>query len=221
MSRHTTLRIGGPAERLVCPDSERQLLTAWQSSAGNWSCPVLLIGRGSNLLVSDQGLRGVVLCPRAETRRDHLHRRGTLPAPAGLTLARAANFAAEQGYAGLEFAHGIPGTVGGAIYMNAGAYGGEMKDIITRVEVLDSDGTVRWLPADECGFSYRAQPGSPRAGSGSCRRRCSSHRAAAGRSMRSWTGLGLPAGRSSRWNTHRRKRVQAPARGNSAGCGAH
>ena len=116
---------------------------------------MLLIGRGSNLLVSDQGLRGVVLCPRAETGGITCTGEGRFRLPAGLTLARAANFAAEQGYAGLEFAHGIPGTVGGAIYMNAGAYGGEMKDIITRVEVLDSDGTVRWLPADECGFSYQ------------------------------------------------------------------
>lgn len=154
MSRHTTLRIGGPAERLVCPDSERQLLTA-AKLCRELELPVLLIGRGSNLLVSDQGLRGVVLCPRAETGEITCTGEGRFRLPAGLTLARAANFAAEQGYAGLEFAHGIPGTVGGAVYMNAGAYGGEMKDIITRVEVLDSDGTVRWLPADECGFSYR------------------------------------------------------------------
>lgn len=160
MSRHTTLRIGGPAERLVCPDSKRQLLTS-AKLCRELELPVLLIGRGSNLLVSDQGLRGVVLCPRVETGEITCTGEGRFRLPAGLTLARAANFAAEQGYAGLEFAHGIPGTVGGAVYMNAGAYGGEMKDIITRVEVLDSDGAVRWLPADECGFSYRAKPVLP------------------------------------------------------------
>lgn len=154
MSRHTTLRIGGPAERLVCPDSERQFLAAVKLCR-ELELPVHLIGRGSNLLVSDQGLRGVVLCPRAEMGEIVTTGEGRFRLPAGLTLARAANYAAEQGFAGLEFAHGIPGTVGGAVYMNAGAYGGEMKDIITRVEVLDPDGTVRWLPAEECGFSYR------------------------------------------------------------------
>lgn len=181
---------------------------------------MLLIGRGSNLLVSDQGLRGVVLCPRAETRRDHLHRRGTLPAPGGTHLARAANFACGAGLCGLEFAHGIPGTVGGAVYMNAGAYGGEMKDIITRVEVLDSDGTVRCSQRTNAG-SATGTAGSPIAGSGFSRRRYSSHRAAAGRSMRSWTGLGLPAGRNSRWNTRRQEARSSARRGNSAGCGAH
>ena len=117
---------------------------------------MLLIGRGSTpcwFRIRDCGAWCSV--PGQRPVRSPAPARGRFRLPAGLALARAANFAAEQGYAGLEFAHGIPGTVGGAVYMNAGAYGGEMKDVITRVEVLDSDGTVRWLPADECGFSYR------------------------------------------------------------------
>ena len=92
MSRHATLRIG-----LVCPDSERQLLTA-AKLCRELELPVLLIGRGSNLLVSDQGLRGVVLCPRAEISETTCTGEGRFRLPAGLTLARAANFAAEQGY---------------------------------------------------------------------------------------------------------------------------
>lgn len=155
MSRHTTLRIGGPAERLVCPDSERQFLMA-AKFCRQLGLPIQLIGRGSNLLVSDQGLPGVVLCPRAETGEILCTGEGRFRLPSGLTLARAANFAAEQGCTGLEFAHGIPGTVGGAVYMNAGAYGGEMKDCITRVEVLQPTGEVCWIPAEECGFGYRS-----------------------------------------------------------------
>lgn len=178
---------------------------------------MLLIGRGSNLLVSDQGLRGVVLCPRAETGEITCTGEGRFRLPAGLTLARAANFAAERGYAGLEFAHGIPGTVGGAVYMNAGAYGGEMKDIITRVEVLDSDGTVRWLPADECGFSYRQSRFSH---SGEwvlsaevqltpgCSREIYAVMDRFGTARREKQPLEYPSAG---------KRVQAPARGNSAG----
>lgn len=175
MSRHTTLRIGGPAERLVCPDSERQLLTA-AKLCRELELPVLLIGRGSNLLVSDQGTAGRGALSPGETGEITCTGEGRFRLPAGLTLARAANFAAEQGYAGLEFAHGIPGTVGGAVYMNAGAYGGEMKDIITRVEVQDSDGAVRWLPADRVRVQATGTAGSPRAGSGFSRQRCSSHR---------------------------------------------
>lgn len=154
MSRHTTLRIGGPAERLVCPDSERQLLTA-AKLCRELELPVLLIGRGSNLLVSDQGLRGVVLCPRAETGEITCTGEGRFRLPAGLTLARAANFAAEQGYAGLEFAHGIPGTVGGAVYMNAGAYGGEMKQVVERVHFLEADGTPGAMSGEDLAFGYR------------------------------------------------------------------
>lgn len=203
MSRHTTLRIGGPAERLVCPDSERQLLTA-AKLCRELELPVLLIGRGSNLLVSDQGLRGVVLCPRAETGEITCTGEGRFRLPAGLTLARAANFAAEQGYAGLEFAHGIPGTVGGAVYMNAGAYGGEMKDIITRVEVLDSDGAVRWLPADECGFSYRHSRFS-QSGEWVLSAEVQLTPGCSREIYAVMDRLGPPAGRSSRWNTHRQE----------------
>ena len=154
MSRHTTLRIGGPAERLVCPDSERQLLTA-AKLCQELELPVLLIGRGSNLLVSDQGLRGVVLCPRAETGEITCTGEGRFRLPAGLTLARAANFAAEQGYAGLEFAHGIPGTVGGAVCMNAGAYGGEMKDVLVSVRYLTAEGETVEIPAEQLDLRYR------------------------------------------------------------------
>ena len=154
MSRHTTLRIGGPAERLVCPDSERQLLTA-AKLCRELELPVLLIGRGSNLLVSDQGLRGVVLCPRAETGEITCTGEGRFRLPAGLTLARAANFAAEQGYAGLEFAHGIPGSLGGAVTMDAGAYEGDMSMVVREVRCLTEEGERETVSGRDLDFSYR------------------------------------------------------------------
>ena len=107
MSRHTTLRIGGPAERLVCPDSERQLLTA-AKLCRELELPVLLIGRGSNLLVSDQGLRGVVLCPRAETGEITCTGEGRFRLPAGLTLARAANLPRSRAMPGWNLPTAFP-----------------------------------------------------------------------------------------------------------------
>ena len=154
MSRHTTLRIGGPADLFV-PVAGGAALAAAVTDCRAAGVPFLTVGRGSNLLVADAGVRGVVLAVGGEEPVRPGERENTLLLDAGTTLARAANAAAERGLAGLEFAHGIPGTVGGGIFMNAGAYGGELKDIITWVEVLDPEGVVRRFPGEECAFGYR------------------------------------------------------------------
>jgi UDP-N-acetylmuramate dehydrogenase len=116
--------------------------------------PCLVIGRGTNLLVSDAGIKGVVV--QIGEGLSNVRREGdSLIAGAGISLAALAQFARRDGLAGLEFAHGIPGSLGGAVVMNAGAYGGEMKDVVSSVRCLDDDGAVRTYSADELDFSYR------------------------------------------------------------------
>ena len=151
MKAHCSFRIGGPAEVFAEPACEAELCALWRY-LNELGAPVTVIGNGTNLLVRDEGIRGAVV---------HLGERfsaidrcdGGLRACAGVTLARLATAAKEQGLAGLEFAHGIPGSLGGAVMMNAGAYGGEMKDVIASVRYLDADGAVR--ETAEPGFSYR------------------------------------------------------------------
>lgn len=152
MKKHTTFRIGGSADFYICPNKE-QLEKAIVLAAQE-RVPVTIIGNGSNLLVSDRGIRGLVI--EIGQGMDGVRIQGnTLFANAGVLLSKAANEAAEAGLSGLEFAAGIPGSVGGAVVMNAGAYGGEMKDVITRVEVLTRDGKVKTLTNAELDFSYR------------------------------------------------------------------
>ena len=153
MSAHTTFRIGGPADVFVEPDSEERLcqVVALCREAG---VPFVCVGNGSNLLVSDDGFRGVVV----STRRgmEQLEINGDLvKAGAGVLLSRLAAECCRAGLGGLEFAGGIPGTVGGAVVMNAGAYGGEMKQVLTRVHVLMPDGDLVWIPVEDMGLGYR------------------------------------------------------------------
>ena len=153
MSEHTTLKLGGPADFLVFPRSAEEI-NALFAEAGAYSLPVTVIGHGSNLLVLDGGIRGLVICIGKNMRK--ITRKGnTLTAQAGAMLGSVAVEAAEAGLSGLEFASGIPGTVGGGVTMNAGAYGGEMAQVVTNVKGLFPGGKSVSFSRDEMDFGYR------------------------------------------------------------------
>ena len=152
MSRHTTFRVGGPAEYFVTPKEEE--LAPVLALCGKEGVPLQIIGNGSNLLVGDKGIRGVVLEIGSQLSEVQVEGK-LLCAQAGVSLAKAAQEAARASLSGLEFASGIPGTVGGAVVMNAGAYGGEMKDVLQWAMVLCGDGTLRQLSNEELDLSYR------------------------------------------------------------------
>jgi len=152
MKQHTTFRVGGPADVLVTPDMES--LPTVIALCKKHSLPYYVIGNGSNLLVGDKGIRGVVIVMTNRTG-DILCEGEVITAGAGCTLAQIAVLAAGNGLAGFEFAAGIPGTLGGAVVMNAGAYGGEMKDVIISARVLDMEGNIRDLSVEELDLSYR------------------------------------------------------------------
>ena len=154
LARHTSFRIGGPAEVMAFPASA-EALSRLLRAAGELGIAPAILGAGTNVLAPDEGLPGLVVCLKdclgGMERLDGSHIR----VHAGVTMARAAVFAAGLGLSGLEFAHGIPGTVGGGVYMNAGAYGGEICQVCTQVGVMDMDGNQRLLSNEEMGFSYR------------------------------------------------------------------
>ena len=153
MAPRTTLRIGGPAELLVVPKDAGAVADLF-ALAEQHGVPAFVLGNGSNLLVSDFGIEGMVVSLRESLYK--LERDGTrITAGAGLSLSQLAAFARDEGLAGLEFASGIPGTVGGGIYMNCGAYGSEMKDVVESSLVLGADGEISVLRARQHGFSYR------------------------------------------------------------------
>ena len=154
MSKHTSFRIGGNAEAMAFPKNREEL-----SLLLNWSClldrkPVIL-GAGTNVLAPDEGVEGLIIClkdcldgmERLDDRR--------IRVMAGVTLSRAAVFAASQGLSGMEFAHGIPGTLGGGVYMNAGAYGGDLESVCREVELMDFRGNLYTRTGEEMDFSYR------------------------------------------------------------------
>ena len=153
MAKHTSFRIGGPAKRMAFPETREQLvlLTGFLQEAG---VDPLLIGNGTNLLVADEGLDTVVIDTSAKLSHIELTGEGEITADAGVSLCQLAVFAWKNGLTGLEFAHGIPGTLGGGVVMNAGAYGGELKDVVTEVTALYPDG-VRTLSPAQLDFSYR------------------------------------------------------------------
>ncbi len=152
MSRHTTFRVGGPADVLVTPDRDR--IAAIIKLCRSENVPYTLIGNGSNLLVSDKGVRGVVI-EMGEHAGEITVTQNEITAQAGALLSKIANTAAKEGLTGMEFAAGIPGSLGGAVVMNAGAYGGEMKDILVSAVVLDENGEEKTLSADELELRYR------------------------------------------------------------------
>ena len=152
MAKYTSFRIGGPAKRMVFPHKEEDvalILESCKAAEISW----FVLGRGSNLLVSDQGLDCVVL-NMAELNGIRLEENDIVYAQAGALLSRIAVQAQQAGLAGLAFAHGIPGSLGGAVVMNAGAYGGEMRQVVKEVTALFADG-VRTLEAKDLHFSYR------------------------------------------------------------------
>lgn len=152
MKKHTTFRIGGPAECYICPTVEQ--LPRILELAEKEQIMVTIIGNGSNLLVGDRGIRGLVI----EIGRSAEYVEITdcqLRIGAGTLLSKAANAAKDAGLSGMEFAAGIPGSLGGAVVMNAGAYGGEMKDILTEVTVLTRKGESKVLSREELDLSYR------------------------------------------------------------------
>ena len=154
MRQYTTLRLGGPADWLVFPRSGEEITEIF-AEAREAGLPVTVIGHGSNLLVLDGGIRGVVI--RVEKNMRAIRVEGTrIVAQAGAMLGTVAVAAAEAGLTGLEFASGLPGTVGGGVTMNAGAYGGEMAQVVTRVNGVYPNGTRVSLAAEEMRFGYRA-----------------------------------------------------------------
>ncbi len=153
MMKHTTFRIGGPARYFFMPknmEEVRLLLSYCRTEQKRY----MVLGNGSNMLFPDEGYDGIVIC--IGKAMSDIRAEGTsLYAEAGALLSKTAAAARDNGLTGLEFAAGIPGTVGGAMVMNAGAYGGEMKDIIRSVDVLEYDGTVRSYTNEEMKFGYR------------------------------------------------------------------
>ena len=154
LAKHTSFRIGGSAEVMAFPKSREQLQQLLKQSALLDIKPAIL-GAGTNILAPDDGIPGLVICLKEcmdlLEQVDDTHIR----VGAGVSMARAATFAANCGLSGLEFAHGIPGSVGGGVYMNAGAYGGEICQVCTEVEVMDPVGNCYVLTGEEMDFSYR------------------------------------------------------------------
>ena len=154
MAKHTSFRIGGGAEVMAFPKQPEELAELLKLSA-LLDCKCAILGAGTNVLAPDAGLSGLVICLKdcldgmqklSDTR---------VRVMAGVTMSRAAVFAANLGMSGLEFAHGIPGSIGGGVYMNAGAYGGEICQVCHRVQVMNRQGNTRWLSREEMAFSYR------------------------------------------------------------------
>lgn len=154
MSKHTSFRIGGPAAIMAFPKSGEELSNLLKQS-GLMDIKTVILGAGTNVLAPDKGMDSLVICLKdcmgGMEQLDDTHIR----VAAGVTMTRAALFAAGLGLSGLEFAHGIPGTVGGGIYMNAGAYGGEICQVCTQVDVMDRKGNFHTLTAEQMEFSYR------------------------------------------------------------------
>lgn len=154
MAKHTSLRIGGEAEIMTFPKTSEEL-SMILSACRQEGIPFRILGAGTNVLAPDEGISGIVICLKdclnGIEKTDDTHIR----VMAGVTMTRMAIFAANQGLSGLEFAHGIPGTVGGGVYMNAGAYGGEIGKECTRVWVMDLNGDITCRTAEQMHFSYR------------------------------------------------------------------
>ena len=154
MSAATTFKVGGPADLLIdLPDAAAA--SAVLAACHADGIPYLFIGNGSNLVVGDKGYRGAVL--RLENRKatPTLLENGRIYAPAGMSLQRLCLFARDNGLTGLEFAYGIPGAVGGAVYMNAGAYDGEMAQVVVSADCVSPDGTLCTVTAEELNMTYR------------------------------------------------------------------
>ena len=154
MEKHTTFRIGGPADYFLCPQTAEEL-KAVIHVCKETETPYFILGNGSNLLVSDKGYRGAVIQIWKNMSEVSVEDETKIRAQAGAQLSKIASCALEQSLEGFEFAAGIPGTLGGAVVMNAGAYGGELKDVLVEATVLDTEGNVRTLKNEELELGYR------------------------------------------------------------------
>lgn len=154
MASHTSFRIGGPAAVMAFPKDPQELSAILKVSKMLDIIPVIL-GAGTNVLAPDEGMDRLVICLKDCMDGMELLEGDRIRVAAGVTMARAAVFAANNGLSGMEFAHGIPGTVGGGVYMNAGAYGGEIVDICQSVDIMTMDGQLKTLSCQEMKFSYR------------------------------------------------------------------
>ena len=154
LAAHTSFRIGGPAEIMAFPKNAEELSKLLKVSK-LLDCKTAILGAGTNILAPDAGITGLVICLKDGLDGMEQLDATTIRVMAGVTMTRAAVFAANAGLSGLEFAHGIPGTVGGGVYMNAGAYGGEICQVCTKVCVMDTQGNTRMYTGEEMAFSYR------------------------------------------------------------------
>ena len=153
MKKHTTFRIGGPARFFYVPKNIEELKLIIQYCK-NEKLKYMIIGNGSNMLFLDEGFDGAVICVGSSMSNINVDNI-SIYAEAGALLSKVASSARDAGLTGMEFAAGIPGTIGGAIVMNAGAYGGEMKDIVSFVDILEADGNLRRYSNEEMQFGYR------------------------------------------------------------------
>lgn len=154
MAKHTSFRIGGPVEVMAFPESADELAKILKVSALLDITPAIM-GAGTNILAPDEGIRGLVICLKDCMDGMEQLDDNRIRVAAGVSMTRAAVFAANLGLSGLEFAHGIPGSVGGGVYMNAGAYGGEICQVCESVEVMDMEGNISTVACDCMAFSYR------------------------------------------------------------------
>lgn len=154
MKNHTTFRVGGPADWLVTPTEEEQIREVVNLLRAE-KVPYYVMGNGSNLLVGDKGYRGVIIQLGKNLSQIRMTEEGVLYAQAGALLSKIAAEAFAQSLTGFEFASGIPGTLGGAVMMNAGAYGGEMKHVLKDALALTADGELRVLPVEQMALGYR------------------------------------------------------------------
>lgn len=154
LAAHTSFRIGGPARWMAFPKTVEEARTLLRL-AREADIPVRLLGAGTNVLAPDEGVDALVLCLKDALRGVRLPEGNCIEAMAGETLASVAVFARKNGLTGLEFAHGIPGTLGGGVYMNAGAYGGELRQVVRQVTFLHADGRLETFENGDCAFGYR------------------------------------------------------------------
>ncbi len=154
LAAHTSFRIGGPARWMAFPKTVEEVRTLLRL-AREADIPVRLLGAGTNVLAPDRGVDALVLCLKDALRGVRLPEGNCIEAMAGETLASVAVFARKNGLTGLEFAHGIPGTLGGGVYMNAGAYGGELRQVVRQVTFLHADGRLETFENGDCAFGYR------------------------------------------------------------------
>lgn len=154
LAKHTSFRIGGPARLMVFPQNAEELAEVLRS-ATNCGVTPWILGAGTNLLAPDEGIDGLVICLKDTFMGLRLLDATTVEAMSGMSLAQTAMFAARNRLSGMEALHGIPGSVGGGVFMNAGAYGTELKDVAVRTEFMHPNGETQWFEGDVQGFAYR------------------------------------------------------------------